>query len=91
MDNTSFIQSPREVLDYTFDFTDWLDGKTTIASAVVTPGTGITVASQSNTTTAVRIVVSGGTVNTKYKIKCKVTTANGLQKESVMTIQIKEN
>lgn len=90
--NTIFIQSPREILDYTFDFTDWLNGTSNISDSIITvdPNTDLVV-SKTNTTKFVRIIVSGGVAGTKYKIRCKILTDTSLAKEAVITIHVKDN
>lgn len=66
------------VLDYVWDWTDWLDDDT-IASATVT-GTGCTVNSQSYTTTKVTAWISGGSTTTAPPTAtCHITTAAGRQ------------
>ena len=63
------------VLDYTFDFSNWL-GTDTISSYAIT-GTGITVDSDSNNTTSVTVWLSSGTVGVLAKVDCTITTTAG--------------
>lgn len=75
MSNKTYRQKDTETLDYTVDWSTWLDGDT-IASVVNTADSGITVSSESNTTTATTIWVSGGTVGTTYKVVQTITTSS---------------
>jgi hypothetical protein len=73
-------KDPGAKLDYVWPWTDWLAGVAdTIASVVVTAANGVVVDSFTNTTTAVTVWVSGGTVSkTKLaSVAVKITTAGG--------------
>lgn len=71
-----YIKDPSAVLDYGFDWTDWLDGDT-IATSTWTAPTGLTVASHSNTTTTTLAWLSGGTAGQVYSVVNRVVTAGG--------------
>ena len=60
-------KDPSAVLDYAFDWSNWLGASETISSATVTVDAGLTKDSQSNTTTKVTVWLSGGTLATIYK------------------------
>lgn len=63
-------------LDYSIDYTDWLDGDTIATSAWDIPD-GITTSGEANTTTAVTIWASGGTEGETYELENTITTASG--------------
>ena len=63
-------------LDYPFDFTSWLPSGDTISSHVVSVESGLTLGTNSHTTTEVAFWISGGTAGTDYACEVKVTTAN---------------
>ena len=82
-------KDPDERLDYTVDWSRYLDTLTissvqwtyiqsdgTESSALSASSTvnGMTVQAVSNTDTTVSIVLSGGTVNTETKFVCQITT-----------------
>lgn len=69
------VKDPSEVLDYTIDWTDWLNGGTISGTPVWTVPSGMTKVSQSNTTTAATVVLSGGTAGVSYDVSCAVTTS----------------
>lgn len=89
----AFVQSPREKIDYVFDFTEWLDGTRTIndASVSVEPDEDIVITNIQVADNTVTIEVSEGVANGKYRIKCRIVTDTGLAKESVIVINIIEN
>lgn len=67
-------KDPDFILDYSLDWSTWL-GVETIATSVVTAPAGITLVSQSNTTTLVNFRLSGGSLNNDYEIINSITTA----------------
>jgi hypothetical protein len=85
----SYIQDPDAVLDYQFDWADWL-GADTIASHTVTAATGLTVDSSTATSTAVRVWLSGGSVGASYAVTCHVVTAAGREDDRTVTITVQE-
>jgi hypothetical protein len=76
MPTSGYVKDPDAILDYRFDWSDWLDGDT-IVTAAATVTTGATLASQSNTTTAHTVWISGGTAGTRYTVTSRITTAAG--------------
>ena len=87
----TILKDPNAVLDYTFDWTEWLDDLTdTIASRVVTPGTGLTLDSDAIAGKKVIAWVSGGTAGTTYTLACRITTAGGRTDERTIYIKVKE-
>lgn len=84
---TTFTKDPEAVLDYIFDWSDWLASGETIQTASITVQSGITLASTINSTTAVVGWISGGTVNTTYRVECKIVTSAG--RTDVRGIQIR--
>jgi hypothetical protein len=86
-----FVKQPSEVLDYDVDFSDWFEVRTdTPSSHAVVAETGITVVGSSRTGNVVKVVLSGGTAGTKYKITVRLTTNTFLVKEAEFVVAIKE-
>ncbi len=85
----SFTHDPDAVLDYLFDWSDWL-GADTIASHTVTAGTGLTVDSSTATTTAVTVWLSGGSVGASYAVTCHIVTAAGREEDRTMTFTMEQ-
>jgi hypothetical protein len=72
-----FIKDPDAVLDYGFDWSDWLDGDTISTSSwTIAPAT-LTKKSDSLTTTTTTIWLSGGTVDVVYTVTNRIVTAGG--------------
>jgi hypothetical protein len=82
------LKDPDANLDYTFDWTEWLDGDS-ISSAEVTV-TGGTKGATSNTSTAVTVWVSGGTVGQTITVACKITTSAGRIDERSVRLKVQE-
>jgi hypothetical protein len=83
------FKDPQAVLDYSFNWSDWLSEiGDTIASSTWTIPDGITSVSQSNTTTRATVILSGGTSGTQYTIRNHITTAGGKQDDRSMIIMI---
>ena len=67
---------PDEKLDFTVDFSDWLDSGVEISGTptwTINP-TGPTLADQADTTTKSTIFVSGATLGVVYLLSCKIVT-----------------
>ena len=80
----SFLKDPDAVLDYQFNWGDWL-GADTIASHTVTAATGLTVDSSTATSTTVTAWLSGGTEGETYSVTCHIVTAAGREDDRTMT------
>lgn len=68
---------PSAVVDWVFDWSAWL-GTDTIASYAVTAESGLTIDSDSNTSTTVQVIISGGSLSETYYLDCEITTAAGI-------------
>ena len=68
------LKDPDAILDYAFDWTDWLEAGETISSQTITVAAGITKDSDSESSGIVTIWLSGGTDGTDYIVACKITT-----------------
>ncbi len=75
-----------ETRNYTFDWATYL-GTDTIASSVVT-ASGVTLDADTNDTTSVTVIVSGGTDGTVGRITNTITTADGLVETEIFTLRI---
>lgn len=69
-----FSKDPSEVLDYTFDWTDWLAGDI-IATVTYTLSVGISQTASMFSASTSTIWLGGGTAGTLYNITCQITTA----------------
>ena len=86
-----FLHDLNAKLDYTVDWSPWLEDQSdTIASVVVTPSSGLTVTSQSNTTTTATAWVtidSGVSKGRLLTLAFRITTAGGRIDERTLTIR----
>jgi len=83
----TYKKDPSAVLDYQFDWTDWLATSETIATKTITASTGLTVDSSTIGTGTVTVWLSSGTAGTKYTVACLITTNQGRTDERSITIQ----
>lgn len=90
MSLTSFMKDPDSVLDYAFDWNEWLESGESINSHVITVDDGITKDSSSNSSTIVTVWLSGGTAGTNYNIACQISTSGGRTPERSITIRCRE-
>jgi hypothetical protein len=100
MSDTSFVlragkptieKDPNARLDYTADFTKWLDAMTdALQSHVVTNVVGVTVDSSLIVGKTVVVWVTGGTVGSAGSVTVRVTTVGGRTDDRTMYFKIKE-
>jgi hypothetical protein len=70
----SFSKDPDAKLDYTVDWTKWLNGDTISKSEWIVPD-GLNDEDDSNTSTTATIWLSGGTTGHEYTVTNRITTA----------------
>lgn len=83
-----FQKDPNAVLDYKFDWTDWLQTSETISTSTMTVQSGITKDSDSNTTTTATVWLSGGTEGIRYTVTNRITTNQGRTDDRTMLIRV---
>jgi hypothetical protein len=86
---TTYTKATPGVLDYSIDYTSWLDGDT-ITVSTWSADTGITIDSDSNTTAVTTVRVSGGDAAKSYRLVNSITTAAGLEDRRCITINVKD-
>lgn len=85
----SFIKDPNAVLDYQWDWSQWLPAGDTISTADVSLASGdVVINSESNTTTSVTAWISGGTVSTEAQLTARVVTAQGRTDDRTISLKI---
>lgn len=85
----SIDKDPDAVLDYSVDWSAWLDTDT-IATSAWTAATGITVDSDTNSTTIATVWLSGGTAGRNYAVTNRITTAAGRTDDRTIIIKVRE-
>ena len=84
-----FKKDPDAVLDYTFDWSEYLTPLAdTIATATFIADTGLTTSNPSHTTTAATCFVSGGTVGSSLNLTCRIVTTGGRTDDRSITLKI---
>ena len=84
------LKDPSAVLDYAFDWTEWLATGETITDHTITADTGITVDSWTESDGKVIVWLSGGTAGINYKVTCLITTSAGRTDERTIWIKVVE-
>lgn len=82
-------KDPDEVLDYQIDWSARLAGDTITGSEWIV-AEGITRDSDSHTSSATTIWLSGGTVGDRYDMTNRITTAGGRVMDQSVRLKIKE-
>lgn len=86
----TFIKDPDAVLDYAFDWTDWLQETETISAHTITVTAGITKDSDSESGGIVTVWLSGGTEGETYPVACQITTSMSRTDERTVEISMVE-
>ena len=87
---SNIMKDPDSVLDYGFDWSDWLVTGETISTSGWEVPTGITNDSDTNTTTTTTIWLSGGTASTNYRLVNEITTSAGRTEQRSIDISVTE-
>jgi len=85
----TFTKDPNAVLDYSVDWSRWLDGDT-IATSVWTVPAGLTKVSDANTTTKTTAWLSGGTADQSYTVTNRITTTGGRTEDRSFIVKVEE-
>lgn len=72
-----YIKDPGAILDYSFDWTDWLGTNETITATSWTVPAGLTKVSEAFSAYVSTCRISGGTAGTGYTVTCQITTNEG--------------
>lgn len=83
-------KDPNAVLDYSFDWTDWLDGVSDTISTATFTCTGATVVSTSVASGVATAWVSGGTVGDHIPLQCRIVTVGGRTEDRTVYLYIVE-
>jgi len=80
-------KGPDSLIDYGVDWSNWLADSETISISVWIVPTGLTLESESNTTTASAIFISGGALGEVYTLTNRITTNHGRTEDRSMLIK----
>ena len=84
-----YPKDPDATIDYGVDWALWLDGDT-ISSSNWTAATGVTIDSNTNTTTSTTVWLSGGTAGLSYEVTNRIVTAGGRTDDRTILISVAE-
>lgn len=86
-----FVKQPADVLDYDFDYSDWLaDRADTISAFTVTADPGITIGTTVQISGVVKVFLSGGDNGGAYKVTVTAVTVGGRTKQAEIQVKVKE-
>ena len=86
-----YVKQPVEVLDYPFDFREFLQDANDVAlSHTVVADEGLTVASSNLDMGIVRVFLGGGVSGRAYKVSATLTTQGGRVKQLDIQLKVKE-
>lgn len=86
----SFKKDPSAVLDYGFDWSDYLITGETITASTWTVPTGLVEDSNEIADTSTKVWISSGTLGEQYTVANKITTTDGRIDERSLTIIVED-
>ncbi len=86
---TCYIKDSDAILDYGFDWSNWLDVGETIVESTWTVSDGLTKISDTHTETVTKVWISGGTIGNDYTIVNHIITSNGKEDERSHIIRVR--
>jgi hypothetical protein len=87
----TILKDPDAILDYTFDWSDWLeDISDTMVDHQIIVDEGLTCDSSSTVGNSVVAWLSGGQTGTTYRATCRIITAGGRTDDRSIFLKVKE-
>ena len=85
-------KDPDAIVDYAFDWTEWLDDDTITDHTITIEDSETAQADSSEIVddTKIRVWISGGEVRDRVSVACSITTANGRTDERTFYIRVVE-
>ena len=92
-ESSPFVKDPNAVLDYTWDWADWLSGigDTILTATVTTDDIALTLVSAAQVSSGTKVIafLSGGVAGKTYRATCHVfTSASPIARQDDRTIYI---
>ena len=85
---TDWLKDPDAVLDWRWDWSDWLADGESITESEMTVSAGLVKNSDSFSATSATVWLSGGTPGTPYSVANRITTSVGRIDERTITIRV---
>lgn len=86
----AFVKDPNAVLDYEVDWSGWLASGDTISTSTWVASDGITIDSDSKTTTKTTVWLSGGVAGRSYAATNHIVTAAGREDDRTIVMRVAE-
>ncbi len=86
-----FEQAPQAILDYTIDWTAWLNGDAISNSVWAYPGMTLGALGATVNGNAVTVWLTGGTPGTVYKVRNQIMTVNGRTERETFDLVVKDH
>lgn len=83
-----WTKDPDAVLDWLFDWSEWLATSETISASTMTVSPGLTLNTSTFGSTTATAWVSGGTPGQPYTLANRITTNQGRTDERTITIRV---
>lgn len=87
---SDFTKDPDATLDWHFDWLNWLATAETITSSSFIVTAGLTLVSNTNTTTNTTVWLSGGQTGHVYTVTNRVVTSGGRTDDRSIIIRVKD-
>ena len=84
----TWLKDPQAVLDWTWNWSDWLQEGEEVASTSSTISPGLIIDEMTNTSTTITVWISGGTVGNPYRVTVQVVTNQGRTDERSALIRV---
>lgn len=85
-----FDKDPNALLDYQWDWSDWLADGETITSAVIDVPDDLTLDHQDDAATTVTAWLEGGTDGEGYQVTCSIVTSAGREDDRSIYLRCRE-
>lgn len=85
-----YLKDPDDVLDYPFDWADWLAVGESIVTSVFIVSAGINMDSSSFNSTSSAVWLSGGTASTPYTVTNRITTSQSRTVDRSITVRVQQ-
>lgn len=81
---------PDALLDYGWDWSEWLGSDTITGHTVTVVSGGVTIANQAHDATSVTAWITGGTQGSFAGVTCHITTAGGRADDRTLTLAVRQ-
>lgn len=87
MTHSDFIKDPDAILDYSFDWSGWLESGEAILTHIITVTSGLILRSSTEAGGVVVVWLSRGVDQAYYAVTCRITTDSDRTDERTFSVQ----